>query len=147
MFGCVFWAWWDKAGRRELWLLDVFRTCCGGYSSPALSWCDSVLGLSCSIVCVTGGSWTERFGHIVVEVPGGGRGVSGHVFTYQVTQLQYLSCFPSISAKWLFIAWTYRTLPDTCCWYFYLMYLLLMLRGVVGFVLFCFVPPSPLFRL
>ncbi|KFO86448.1 Plexin-B1, partial [Buceros rhinoceros silvestris] len=39
--------------------------------------------ISSSIVCVTGGSWTERFGHIVVEVPGGGRGVSGHVFTYQ----------------------------------------------------------------
>uniref|UniRef100_A0A669P0E3 Plexin-B1 n=1 Tax=Phasianus colchicus TaxID=9054 RepID=A0A669P0E3_PHACC len=39
--------------------------------------------ISSSIVCITGGSWTERFGHIVVEVPGGGRGVSEHIFTYQ----------------------------------------------------------------
>ncbi|KAF2988052.1 hypothetical protein EK904_005428 [Melospiza melodia maxima] len=44
--------------------------------------------ISSSIVCVTGGSWTERFGHIVVEVPGGGRGVSGHVFTYQNPELK-----------------------------------------------------------
>lgn len=45
----------------------------------------TVLGLPRSIVCVTGGSWTERSGHVMVEVPGGGRGVSGHIFTYQVT--------------------------------------------------------------
>ncbi|NXE12421.1 PLXB1 protein, partial [Lophotis ruficrista] len=44
--------------------------------------------ISSSIVCVTGGSWTERVGHIVVEVPGGGRGVSGHVFTYQNPELK-----------------------------------------------------------
>ncbi|XP_009328214.1 PREDICTED: plexin-B1 isoform X3 [Pygoscelis adeliae] len=44
--------------------------------------------ISSSIVCVTGGSWTERFGHIVVEVPGGGRGVSGHIFTYQNPELK-----------------------------------------------------------
>lgn len=53
-------------------------------------WGDTGFGLPCSIVCVTGGSWTERFGHIVVEVPGGGRGVSGHIFTYQVTELLLL---------------------------------------------------------
>ncbi|XP_009997597.1 PREDICTED: plexin-B1 isoform X2 [Chaetura pelagica] len=44
--------------------------------------------ISSSIVCVTGGSWTEKFGHIVVEVPGGGRGVSGHIFTYQNPELK-----------------------------------------------------------
>ncbi|XP_010116161.1 PREDICTED: plexin-B1 isoform X2 [Chlamydotis macqueenii] len=44
--------------------------------------------ISSSIVCVTGGSWTERVGHIAVEVPGGGRGVSGHVFTYQNPELK-----------------------------------------------------------
>ncbi|XP_009888177.1 PREDICTED: plexin-B1 isoform X2 [Charadrius vociferus] len=44
--------------------------------------------ISSSIVCVTGGSWTERSGHIVVEVPGGGRGVSGHIFTYQNPELK-----------------------------------------------------------
>uniref|UniRef100_A0A8B9C8R6 Plexin-B1 n=1 Tax=Anser brachyrhynchus TaxID=132585 RepID=A0A8B9C8R6_9AVES len=44
--------------------------------------------ISSSIVCVTGGSWTERFGHVVVEVPGGGRGVSGHIFTYQNPELK-----------------------------------------------------------
>nr|XP_009933432.1 PREDICTED: plexin-B1 [Opisthocomus hoazin] len=44
--------------------------------------------ISSSIVCITGGSWTERFGHVVVEVPGGGRGVSGHVFTYQNPELK-----------------------------------------------------------
>ncbi|OXB78664.1 UNVERIFIED_CONTAM: hypothetical protein H355_002629, partial [Colinus virginianus] len=44
--------------------------------------------ISSSIVCVTGGSWTERIGHIVVEVPGGGRGISEHVFTYQNPELK-----------------------------------------------------------
>ncbi|XP_010226964.1 PREDICTED: plexin-B1 [Tinamus guttatus] len=44
--------------------------------------------ISSSIVCVAGGSWTERFGHVVVEVPGGGRGVSGHIFTYQNPELK-----------------------------------------------------------
>ncbi|XP_009582548.1 PREDICTED: plexin-B1 isoform X2 [Fulmarus glacialis] len=44
--------------------------------------------ISSSIVCITGGSWTERFGHVVVEVPGGGRGVSGHIFTYQNPELK-----------------------------------------------------------
>uniref|UniRef100_A0A8B9GFU3 Plexin-B1 n=1 Tax=Amazona collaria TaxID=241587 RepID=A0A8B9GFU3_9PSIT len=44
--------------------------------------------ISSSIVCVTGRSWTERSGHAVVEVPGGGRGVSGHVFTYQNPELK-----------------------------------------------------------
>uniref|UniRef100_A0A8C3PYF8 Plexin-B1 n=1 Tax=Chrysolophus pictus TaxID=9089 RepID=A0A8C3PYF8_CHRPC len=44
--------------------------------------------ISSSIVCITGGSWTERFGHIVVEVPGGGRGVSEHIFTYQNPELK-----------------------------------------------------------
>ncbi|XP_010180567.1 PREDICTED: plexin-B1 isoform X2 [Mesitornis unicolor] len=44
--------------------------------------------ISSSIVCVTGGSWTEKVGHIVVEVPGGGRGVSGHIFTYQNPELK-----------------------------------------------------------
>ncbi|NWS49822.1 PLXB1 protein, partial [Probosciger aterrimus] len=44
--------------------------------------------ISSSIVCVTGRSWTERSGHIVVEVPGGGRGVSGHIFTYQNPELK-----------------------------------------------------------
>ncbi|XP_010170575.1 plexin-B1 isoform X2 [Antrostomus carolinensis] len=44
--------------------------------------------ISSSIVCVTGGSWTERSGHVVVEVPGGGRGVSGLTFTYQNPELK-----------------------------------------------------------
>uniref|UniRef100_A0A8C6J2E4 Plexin-B1 n=1 Tax=Melopsittacus undulatus TaxID=13146 RepID=A0A8C6J2E4_MELUD len=44
--------------------------------------------ISSSIVCVTGRSWTERSGHVVVEVPGGGRGVSGHIFTYQNPELK-----------------------------------------------------------
>ncbi|KAM4654310.1 plexin-B1 isoform 4-T7 [Amazona ochrocephala] len=44
--------------------------------------------ISSSIVCITGRSWTERSGHAVVEVPGGGRGVSGHVFTYQNPELK-----------------------------------------------------------
>ncbi|NXL84499.1 PLXB1 protein, partial [Alectura lathami] len=44
--------------------------------------------ISSSIVCVTGGSWMERSGHVVVEVPGGGRGASGHVFTYQNPELK-----------------------------------------------------------
>ncbi|XP_067396565.1 plexin-B1 isoform X2 [Emydura macquarii macquarii] len=39
--------------------------------------------ISSSIVCITGGSWVERSGHIVVEVPGGGHGVSEHIFAYQ----------------------------------------------------------------
>ncbi|NXA40084.1 PLXB1 protein, partial [Eudromia elegans] len=53
--------------------------------------------ISSSIVCVTGGSWTERFGHVVVEVPGGGRGVSGHIFTYQNPELK--SIVPSQGPK------------------------------------------------
>uniref|UniRef100_A0A8C2TY34 Plexin-B1 n=1 Tax=Coturnix japonica TaxID=93934 RepID=A0A8C2TY34_COTJA len=44
--------------------------------------------ISSSIVCVTGGSWAERVGHVVVEVPGGGRGVSEHIFTYQNPELR-----------------------------------------------------------
>ncbi|XP_010012527.1 PREDICTED: plexin-B1 isoform X2 [Nestor notabilis] len=44
--------------------------------------------ISSSIVCVTGGSWAERSGHVVVEVPGGGRGVSGHIFSYQNPELK-----------------------------------------------------------
>ncbi|KAM9327228.1 plexin-B1 [Gastrophryne carolinensis] len=39
--------------------------------------------LSSSIVCVSGKSWTERPGHVLVEVPGGLHGVSSQVFTYQ----------------------------------------------------------------
>nr|XP_009506679.1 PREDICTED: plexin-B1 isoform X2 [Phalacrocorax carbo] len=44
--------------------------------------------ISSSIVCITGRSGAETFGHIVVEVPGGGRGVSGHIFTYQNPELK-----------------------------------------------------------
>ncbi|KYO26306.1 plexin-D1 [Alligator mississippiensis] len=44
--------------------------------------------ISSSIVCTTGSSWTERAGHVAVEVPGGGHGVSGHVFTYQNPELR-----------------------------------------------------------
>ncbi|XP_053147883.1 plexin-B1 isoform X2 [Hemicordylus capensis] len=47
--------------------------------------------ISSSIVCTTGGSGTERSGHVAVEVPGGGQGVSGHVFTYQDPELKSIS--------------------------------------------------------
>uniref|UniRef100_A0A8C5SX68 Plexin B1 n=1 Tax=Laticauda laticaudata TaxID=8630 RepID=A0A8C5SX68_LATLA len=43
-----------------------------------------VYEISSSIVCTTGRSGTERSGHVVVEVPGGGQGISAHVFTYQL---------------------------------------------------------------
>lgn len=68
--------------------------------------------------------------------------LSGNITIY------HLPCFPSVSAKWLFIAWAYRTLPGTCCWYFYLIFLLLVLCGVLGFFLFIwfglFLPHPPL---
>ncbi|XP_013908081.1 PREDICTED: plexin-B1-like [Thamnophis sirtalis] len=57
-----------------------------GDSSPS-----SLLPLSCSIVCTTGRSGTERSGHVVVEVPGGGQGISAHVFTYQNPELKFVS--------------------------------------------------------
>ncbi|KAL7986274.1 hypothetical protein Chor_011440 [Crotalus horridus] len=57
-----------------------------GDSSPS-----SLLPLSCSIVCTTGRSGTERSGHVVVEVPGGGQGISAHVFTYQNPELKFIS--------------------------------------------------------
>uniref|UniRef100_A0A7M4FID7 Plexin-B1 n=1 Tax=Crocodylus porosus TaxID=8502 RepID=A0A7M4FID7_CROPO len=44
--------------------------------------------ISSSIVCTTGSSGTERAGHVAVEVPGGGHGVSEHVFTYQNPELR-----------------------------------------------------------
>lgn len=47
--------------------------------------------ISSSIVCTTGESGTEKSGHVVVEVPGGGQGVSGHVFTYQKPELKSIS--------------------------------------------------------
>ncbi|KAH0630349.1 hypothetical protein JD844_013290 [Phrynosoma platyrhinos] len=50
-----------------------------------------VYEISSSIVCTTGGSGTERSGHVVVEVPGGGQGVSAHVFTYQDPELKSIS--------------------------------------------------------
>nr|XP_008103746.1 PREDICTED: plexin-B1 isoform X1 [Anolis carolinensis] len=50
-----------------------------------------VYEISSSIVCTTGGSGTERSGHVVVEVPGGGQGVSAHVFTYQNPELKSIS--------------------------------------------------------
>ncbi|XP_069499326.1 plexin-B1 isoform X2 [Ambystoma mexicanum] len=43
--------------------------------------------LSSSIVCVTGRSSPERSGHVAVEVPGGGHGVSAQIFTYQNPEL------------------------------------------------------------
>ncbi|OCT85892.1 plexin-B1 [Xenopus laevis] len=39
--------------------------------------------ISSSIVCVTARSNTERLGHVAVEVPGGGHGISSQVFSYQ----------------------------------------------------------------
>uniref|UniRef100_A0A8C3FUW5 Plexin-B1 n=1 Tax=Chrysemys picta bellii TaxID=8478 RepID=A0A8C3FUW5_CHRPI len=53
--------------------------------------------ISSSIVCITGGSWAERSGHIAVEVPGGGHGVSGHIFAYQNPDLK--SVAPSQGPK------------------------------------------------
>ncbi|XP_062978215.1 plexin-B1 [Elgaria multicarinata webbii] len=50
-----------------------------------------VYEISSSIVCTTGVSSTERSGHVVVEVPGGGQGISGHVFTYQNPELKSIS--------------------------------------------------------
>ncbi|XP_063147479.1 plexin-B1 [Candoia aspera] len=50
-----------------------------------------VYEISSSIVCTTGRSGTERSGHVVVEVPGGGQGISGHVFTYQNPELKSVS--------------------------------------------------------
>ncbi|XP_077180940.1 plexin-B1 [Paroedura picta] len=47
--------------------------------------------ISSSIVCTTGESGTERSGHVVVEVPGGGQGISAHVFTYQNPELKSFS--------------------------------------------------------
>ncbi|XP_065263201.1 plexin-B1 isoform X2 [Emys orbicularis] len=47
--------------------------------------------ISSSIVCITGGSWAERSGHIAVEVPGGGHGVSGHIFAYQNPDLKSIA--------------------------------------------------------
>uniref|UniRef100_A0ABM5FJ05 Plexin-B1 n=1 Tax=Pogona vitticeps TaxID=103695 RepID=A0ABM5FJ05_9SAUR len=47
--------------------------------------------ISSSIECTTGGSGTERSGHVVVGVLGGGQGVFGHVFTYQNPELSFLS--------------------------------------------------------
>ncbi|XP_028575563.2 plexin-B1 [Podarcis muralis] len=56
-----------------------------------------VYEISSSIVCTTGGSGVERSGHVVVEVPGGGQGVSGHVFTYQNPELK--SIYPTRGPK------------------------------------------------
>uniref|UniRef100_A0A8C0JAX5 Plexin B1 n=1 Tax=Chelonoidis abingdonii TaxID=106734 RepID=A0A8C0JAX5_CHEAB len=53
--------------------------------------------ISSSIVCITGGSWAERAGHVAVEVPGGGHGVSGHIFAYQNPDLK--SVAPSQGPK------------------------------------------------
>ncbi|KAG8436014.1 hypothetical protein GDO86_007202 [Hymenochirus boettgeri] len=39
--------------------------------------------ISSSIVCVTARSNTEKSGHVAVEVPGGGHGISSQVFSYQ----------------------------------------------------------------
>uniref|UniRef100_A0A8C3SV12 Plexin-B1 n=1 Tax=Chelydra serpentina TaxID=8475 RepID=A0A8C3SV12_CHESE len=47
--------------------------------------------ISSSIVCITGGSWAERSGHVAVEVPGGGHGVSGHIFAYQNPDLKSIA--------------------------------------------------------
>ncbi|XP_069062219.1 plexin-B1 isoform X1 [Pleurodeles waltl] len=48
--------------------------------------------ISSSIVCTTGLSSPERSGHVAVEVPGGGHGVSAQIFTYQNPELK--SIFP-----------------------------------------------------
>ncbi|XP_073500882.1 plexin-B1 isoform X1 [Phyllobates terribilis] len=53
--------------------------------------------ISSSIVCVAGKSWSERPGHVLVEVPGGLHGVSTQVFTYQNPVL--FSFFPSRGPK------------------------------------------------
>ncbi|XP_063797087.1 plexin-B1 [Pseudophryne corroboree] len=53
--------------------------------------------ISSSIVCVTGKSWTERPGHVLVEVPGGLHGLSSQVFTYQNPVL--FSFFPTRGPK------------------------------------------------
>ncbi|KAG8127874.1 hypothetical protein E2320_014792, partial [Naja naja] len=50
-----------------------------------------VYEIASSIVCTTGRSGTERSGHVVVEVPGGGQGISAHVFTYQNPELKFVS--------------------------------------------------------
>ncbi|XP_072510852.1 plexin-B1 isoform X3 [Notamacropus eugenii] len=48
--------------------------------------------VSSSIVCVTGGSGEEKVGHVTVEVPGGGHGISDHKFAYQDPEVK--SIFP-----------------------------------------------------
>nr|XP_033782092.1 plexin-B1 [Geotrypetes seraphini]XP_033782094.1 plexin-B1 [Geotrypetes seraphini]XP_033782095.1 plexin-B1 [Geotrypetes seraphini]XP_033782096.1 plexin-B1 [Geotrypetes seraphini] len=53
--------------------------------------------ISSSIVCVTGRSQTEKSGHVAVEVPGGGHGVSAQVFSYQDPTLH--SIFPTRGPK------------------------------------------------
>ncbi|XP_071984334.1 plexin-B1 isoform X2 [Engystomops pustulosus] len=53
--------------------------------------------ISSSIVCVAGKSWSERPGHVLVEVPGGLHGISTQVFTYQNPVLS--SFFPSRGPK------------------------------------------------
>ncbi|XP_038596331.1 plexin-B1 isoform X2 [Tachyglossus aculeatus] len=49
--------------------------------------------VSSSIVCITGGSKEEKEGYVVVEVPGGGHGISVQKFTYQNPELT--SIFPT----------------------------------------------------
>ncbi|XP_075039567.1 plexin-B1 isoform X2 [Mixophyes fleayi] len=53
--------------------------------------------ISSSIVCVAGKSWTERPGHVLVEVSGGLHGISSQVFTYQNPVLS--SFYPSRGPK------------------------------------------------
>ncbi|XP_029456975.1 plexin-B1 isoform X2 [Rhinatrema bivittatum] len=53
--------------------------------------------ISSSIVCVTSRSLTERSGHVAVEVPGGGHGVSAQTFSYQNPTLN--SIFPTRGPK------------------------------------------------
>ncbi|XP_028906939.1 plexin-B1 [Ornithorhynchus anatinus] len=53
--------------------------------------------VSSSIVCVTGESKEEKEGYVVVEVPGGGHGISVQKFTYQNPELT--SIFPTRGPK------------------------------------------------
>ncbi|XP_018413476.1 PREDICTED: plexin-B1 isoform X2 [Nanorana parkeri] len=53
--------------------------------------------ISSIIVCISGKSWTERPGHVLVEVPERLQGISSQVFTYQNPVLA--SFFPSRGPK------------------------------------------------
>lgn len=51
---------------------------------PVFCNCDSLVPLSCRIVCETTSSGGEKSGHTSVKVRGGGLGLSAQIFSFQV---------------------------------------------------------------